>query len=155
MELQQSDIASLILHLRGEKVMLDSHIAMLYHVETRALKQAVKRNQARFPIDFMFELTQAEVDFLRSQNVISKIIQGGLRYKPIAFTEQGIAMLSAILKSEQAIKVSIAIMRAFVQMRRILEEHKDLKRKLEDLESKYDKQFALVFEAIKQLILYL
>lgn len=152
MLIKQENIPSLIFVLRGERVMFDFHLAMLYNVETRSLKQAVRRNADRFPEDFMFELTDKEVDFLRSQNVISKEGRGGLRYAPMAFTEQGVAMLASVLKSSKAVQVNIAIMRSFVLMRRMLEENKELKKKIEQLESKYDKQFAVVFEAIKQLI---
>jgi hypothetical protein len=138
--------------LRGERVMFDFHLSMLYNVETRSLKQAVRRNEDRFPEDFMFELTDKEVDFLRSQNVISNKGRGGLRYAPMAFTEQGVAMLASVLKSSKAVQVNIAIMRSFVLMRRMMEDNKELKKKIEQLESKYDKEFAVVFEAIKQLI---
>ncbi len=152
MLIKQENIPSLIFMLRGEKVMFDFHLAMLYNVETRSLKQAVRRNADRFPEDFMFTLTDKEIDFLRSQNVISNVGSGGLRYAPMAFTEQGVAMLASVLKSGKAVQVNIAIMRSFVLMRRMLEENKELKKKIEQLESKYDKQFAVVFEAIKQLM---
>ena len=131
--------------------MLDYDLAMLYGVETRALKQAVKRNAKRFPEDFMFVLTENEVNNLVSQNVIpSKSYLGGAL--PMVFTEQGVAMLSGILNSERAIDVNIVIMRTFVQIRRCMSSHKMLARKIEALEEKYDEKFKIVFEAIKQLI---
>ena len=142
-----------IFWLRGEKVMLDVHLARLYGVETRILVQAVKRNIDRFPADFMFQLTEKEEESLRSQNVISKNDgRGGRRYLPHAFTEQGIAMLSGVLKSEQAIRVNIEIMRAFVRLRQLIASNKQLKQQLDQLEQKYDEQFHLVFEAIRQLM---
>jgi len=133
--------------------MLDRDLAELYGVETRSLVQAVKRNIQRFPNDFMFQLTSEEDKALRSQIVISKKGRGGRRYSPYAFTEQGVAMLSSVLNSERAIEVNIAIMCTFVKLREILAAHKDLARKLEDLEKKYDSQFRSVFEAIRQLML--
>ncbi len=140
-----------ILLIRGEKVMLSVHLAMLYGVETRALNQAVKRNRERFPKDFMFPLTAAEAEALVSQNVIphKKYLGGAL---PFAFTEQGVAMLSSVLNSKRAIEVNIMIMRTFVKLREMMASHKDLARKLEELEKKYDGQFQVVFEAIRQLI---
>jgi hypothetical protein len=146
-------IVSSIYFIRGEKVMLDSDLASLYAVETRTLKQAVKRNIKRFPEDFMFELTREEYNSLTSQIVILKKGRGEhSKYLPFAFTEQGVAMLSSILNSDRAIQVNIAIMRAFVQLRKLMETHKDLAKKIVDMEKKYDKQFQVVFEAIKQLI---
>lgn len=131
--------------------MLDFDLALLYNVETRALKQAVKRNRDRFPQDFMFELSLAEIDNLVSQNVIpSKGRLGGA--VPFAFTEQGVAMLSSVLKSKEALHVHVSIVRAFVQMRQLLENNKDLKQKLSELENKYDEQFKVVFDAISNLI---
>ena len=140
-----------ILLIRGQKVMLSVHLAELYDVETRALNQAVKRNIIRFPQDFMFQLSEAEAQQLVSQNVIphKKYFGGSL---PYAFTEQGVAMLSSVLNSETAIKVNIEIMRAFVRLRRMLASHADLARKLEALEKKYDAQFKVVFDAIRQLM---
>jgi len=140
-----------ILLIRGQKVMLSVHLAELYDVETRALNQAVKRNIIRFPEDFMFQLSEAEAQQLVSQNVIphKKYFGGSL---PYAFTEQGVAMLSSVLNSETAIKVNIEIMRAFVRLRRMLASHADLARKLEALEKKYDAQFKIVFDAIRQLM---
>jgi len=142
-----------ILLIRDEKVMLDSALAILYGVETREIVQAVKRNIGRFPDDFMFQLTVEELDLLRSQAVISKPLgRGGRRYMPYAFTEQGVAMLSSVLKSERAIKVNIEIMRSFVNLRRMLSSNVELARKLAALEKKYDLQFKAVFDAIRQLM---
>ncbi len=112
--------------IRGQKVMLDSDLAELYQVETRALIQAVTRNPGRFPADFMFQLTLREAESLRSQTVISNVGRGGRRYLPYTFTEQGVAMLSSVLNSERAVQVNIAIMRAFIRLREILSTHKDI-----------------------------
>ena len=136
--------------LRGHNVMLDRDLAELYNVETKALKQAVRRNLRRFPSDFMFELNKEEFQNLRSQFVTSS--WGGARYVPMAFTEQGVAMISSVLNAERAILVNIEIMRAFTQLRNMLATHGDLKRKIEAMEKKYDDQFRIVFEAITQLI---
>ena len=141
-----------IIVIRGEKVMLDSALAELYGVTTKHLNQQVRRNAARFPPDFMFPLGDAEAENLRSQFVTSRGRHGGRRYTPLAFTEQGVAMLSSVLKSERAVQVNIAIMRAFVRLRRLLATHKDLARKLDELERKYDKHFAVVFVAIRRLM---
>jgi flagellar capping protein FliD len=149
--LKEANIASLIYFIRGEKVMLDTDLAKLYDVETRVLKQAVRRNLDRFPEDFMFELSNEEIDRMVSQNVIpSKQIFGGA--KPFAFTEQGIAMLSSVLNSKIAIQVNIAILRTFVKLRQLLKDHKDLADKIEKLEQKYDQQFKVIFTAIKQML---
>jgi hypothetical protein len=134
------------------KVILDRDLATLYGVETKVLKQAVKRNLDRFPPDFMFELTKEEFENWRSQFVTSKSDKIGLRHSPMAFTEQGVAMLSSVLRSKRALQVNIEIMRAFVRLREILSTHKDLKRKLLALEQKYDEQFQLVFKAINVLM---
>ncbi len=139
-----------ILFLRGEKVMLDSDLAELYEVETKVLIQAVKRNVKRFPSDFMFSLDYQELRILRSQFVTSR--WGGRRHTPFVFTEQGVAMLSSVLNSERAIQVNIEIMRAFVKLRQLLLTHKDLAKKLETLEKKYDTQFKVVFDAIRELM---
>ena len=140
-----------IFQLRGVQVILDRHLAELYGVETRALKQAVKRNLKRFPSDFMFELHENEIEFLVSQSVIpSKRELGGAA--PYAFTEQGVAMLSSVLRSSQAVQVNIEIMRAFVKLRALSADHKALARRLNQLESKYDKQFAVVFDAIRAMM---
>lgn len=144
-------IVERIIFIRGEKVLLDRDLAELYQVETKQLKRAVRRNIDRFPNDFMFEMTKEEVENWRRQFGTSNSDKMGLRYRPMAFTEQGVAMLSGILRSKRAIKVNIEIMRAFVRLRKILSTHKDLKRKLLFLENKYDKQFKVVFEAIKAL----
>jgi hypothetical protein len=144
-------IERLILLIRGQKVMLSTDLAELYQVEPRVLVQAVKRNIARFPRDFMFQLSKEEFSNLKSQIVISS--WGGLRRAtPYAFTEQGVAMLSTVLRSKRAIQVNIEIMRAFVRLRRILASHKDLARRLDELEKKYDTQFKVVFDAIRQLM---
>ena len=140
-----------ILLLRKQRVMLDFQLADLYRVETRTLKQAVRRNMERFPSDFMFELSPEEVSDLRSQSVISSS-HGGSRHGHLAFTEQGVAMLSSVLRSKQAIEVNIAIMRAFVRLRLLLASHEDLARKLEEMEKKYDGQFRIVFDAIRRLM---
>jgi hypothetical protein len=136
--------------------MLASDLAQLYGVTTFNLNLAVKRNQKRFPEDFMFQLTKEEAEALRLQNAISKPPgRGGRRYLPYAFTEQGVAMLSSVLRSDRAIEVNIAIMRAFVRLRKILATHKELARKLEEIERKlgdHDEKFQVVFEAIRQLM---
>jgi hypothetical protein len=142
-----------ILLLRGERVLLDRDLAALYGVSTKVLNQAVQRNRKRFPDDFMFQLTPSEHDALRSQFVTLKRGRGKHRkYLPYAFTEQGVAMLSGVLRSQRAIHVNIEIMRAFVRLRQLLATHKTLARKLEELENKYDGQFKVVFEAIKLLM---
>ena len=142
-----------ILVLRGHKVMLDSDLATLYLVPTKALLQAVKRNLERFPADFMFQLSAEEFGLLRSQFVTSNNPgRGGRRYAPYAFTEQGVAMLSTVLNSPRAIAVNIEIMRAFVRLRMILSSNKDLARRLDALEAKTDAKFKAVFEAIRQLM---
>jgi hypothetical protein len=158
-----------ILVLRGHKVMLDSELARLYDVETRALIQAVKRNIERFPADFMFQLTAEEAQFSRSQSVIlngqSPDADGAsrsqigtsrrgknIKYLPYAFTEQGVAMLSSVLRSPRAVQVNIEIMRAFVRLRQMLQQNRDLARKLALLEKKYDAQFRAVFDAIRELM---
>jgi hypothetical protein len=154
-----------ILLLRGQKVMLDIDLASLYGVEARTLNQAVKRNQDRFPDDFMFQLTWEESDILRSQFATSSspdtgclrsqivILKQGkhLKYRPYAFTEQGVAMLSSVLRSPRAVAVNIEIMRAFVRLRQMLLSHAELARKIHSLEKKYDGQFKVVFDALRQL----
>jgi hypothetical protein len=136
--------------LRGHRVILGGDLAVFYDVEPRVLSQAVKRNLDRFPEDFMFVLSSEEWQDLKSQNVISS--WGGIRSAPMAFTEQGVAMLSSVLRSERAVQVNIQIMRTFVQMRRVLTEHRELAAKLDALEQKYDDQFRVVFDAIRQLM---
>ena len=164
--LKPENVAQLVFFIRGEKVMLDADLAKLYGVTTKALNQAVRRNRMRFPEDFAFRLSAEEFGNLRSQIVTSSVRQGclrsqivtskgrrgGRRYQPYAFTEQGVAMLSSVLRSSRAVEVNIAIMRTFVQLRRLMDSNRDLARKIEALEKKYDEQFAVVFEAIKELI---
>ncbi|MBI5480441.1 MAG: ORF6N domain-containing protein [Deltaproteobacteria bacterium] len=140
-----------VLLVRGHRVMLDADLAALYQVETRALVQAVKRNLDRFPADFMFQLTAPEVRILRSHDVISSS-WGGRRTRPYAFTEQGVAMLSSVLRSERAVRVNIEVMRTFVRLREVLASHVDLARKLATLERKYDRQLKVVFSAIRALM---
>jgi hypothetical protein len=172
-------LAPLVHLVRGERVLLDSDLAALYGVEARALNQAVARNRRRFPTDFMFRLAAQEFQTirsrsvtesgrsspdsfetvtsspesgrLRSQFVISKG-RGGRRYRPYAFTEQGIAMLSSVLRSPRAVEANIAIMRTFVQLRRLMDSNRGLARKIEEMEKRYDEQFVVVFDAIKRLI---
>jgi hypothetical protein len=144
-------IEQAILMIRGQKVMLDNDLASLYGVETGRLIEAVKRNVERFPDDFMFQLNPEEFELLRSQFAISKS-RGGRRYAPYAFTEQGVAMLSSVLRSPQAVAVNVEIMRAFVRLRKMLLSHADLARKIEALERKYDGQFKIVFDALRQLM---
>ena len=158
-------VSSKIYLIRNEKVLLDSDLAELYEVQTKVLLQAVKRNKLRFPKDFMYQLTKEEAQNLRSQFVTSSLQSGksgwgGRRYLPFVFTEQGVAMLSSVLNSERAVQVNIAIMRAFVQMRKFLQSNDELAKRLKELEKKTAKKFAtqqeqikLVFEAIKELML--
>ena len=148
-------IEKLIRLIRGHKVMLDTDLAVLYGVETRVLVQAVKRNSNRFPTDFMFQLSDEEANLLRSQIVISKNRRGGRRYLPYVFTEQGVAMLSSVLNSERAVEINIEIMRAFVRLREMILSNKDLARKLDALERKFeshDVHIRSLFEAIRQLM---
>jgi phage regulator Rha-like protein len=146
-------IEKAILFIRGQKVMLDSHLAGLYGVSTKRLNEQMRRNIKRFPSDFMFQLTAQEDESLRSQFATLKSGRGKHRkYLPYVFTEQGVAMLSSVLNSERAIQVNIEIMRAFVKLRELLSTHKDLARKLGALEKKYDSQFKVVFEAIYKLM---
>ncbi len=153
-------IERLIFLIRGQRVMLDRDLAILYGVPTKVLNQAVKRNKDRFPEDFMFQLTHQEGKSwwtevmdrrLRSQNVTLKRGQH-MKYRPYAFTEHGILMLSSVLNSERAIQVNIAIMRAFVRLRQMLATNANLERRLNELERKYDSQFKVVFDAIRQLM---
>lgn len=138
--------------IRGEKTILDADLAQLYGIETKVLVQAVKRNLGRFPTDFMFRLTQEEFEFLRSQFVTSKG-RGGRRYVPYAFTEHGVIMAANVLNSERAVQVSVQIVRTFVKLRQIVLANADLVRKLNELEKKYDAQFNVVFEAVRQLMM--
>jgi len=141
-----------ILMIRGEKVMMDADLARLYGVSAKSLKQAVRRNQERFPADFMFELTWEETrTALRSQIVTLKRGQHH-KYRPYAFTEHGVAMLSSVLRSERAIRVNIEIIRIFVKQRRMVESHAGLVRKINALQRKYDEQFRVVFDAIRELM---
>lgn len=164
------ELVQLVFFVRGERVILDVDLARLYGVPTKALNQAMSRNKRRFPDDFAFRLKQNELITMRSQIVTSKAAatsehpvlrsqivifkqgRGGRRYAPYAFTEQGVAMLSSVLRSQRAVEVNIAIMRTFVQLRRLMDSNLDLARKIDALEKKYDEQFAEVFAAIKQLI---
>lgn len=144
-------IQNKIYEIRGQKVMLDFDLAELYNVQTRVLKQAVRRNMERFPDDFMFQLTEKEIDIMVSQNVIpSKSKFGGAL--PFAFTEQGFSMLSGVLKSKVAVEVNIAVMRAFVILRQHALSHKELTEKLKKIERKYNKQFKDVYEALNYLL---
>jgi len=144
-------VEGLIYQIRNERVLLDQDLAQLYGVETKALVQAVKRNKARFPRDFMFQLSDQEFTALRSQIVTSKG-RGGRRTPPYAFTEQGVAMLSSVLTSKRAVEANIQIMRTFVRLRRLIETHAELAERLFDLEQRHEKKFQLVFEAIKELV---
>ena len=148
------NLASLIHWIRGEKVLLDADLAMLYGVEARVLNQAVARNRGRFPGDFMFQLSDREYEGVlnSSQTVMSSKKHRGRAYRPYAFTEHGVAMLSSVLRSPRAVEVNIAIMRTFVQIRRLMDSNRVLARKIEAMEKKYDEQFAVVFDAIKRLV---
>jgi hypothetical protein len=144
-----------ILVIRGQRVMLDRDLAALYGVPTKRLNEQVNRNRSRFPNDFLFQLTLEEASTLRSQFATSKRGRGGARYRPYAFTEHGVAMLSSVLHSQRAIEVNIAIMRAFVRLREILATHKELTLKLAEMEKKlgeHEERFQVVFEAIRQLM---
>jgi hypothetical protein len=165
--LKPEHVAQFVFFVRGEKVMLDADLAKLYGVTTKAINQAMRRNKTRFPEDFAFRLSRQESDRLRSQIVTtskqrlgiwSQIVTTSQKYRradslPMAFTEQGVAMLSSVLRSSRAVEVNIAIMRTFVQLRRLMDGNTELARKIESLEKKYDEQFAVVFAAIKQLIM--
>ena len=140
-----------ILLIRNHRVMLDADFARLYGVTTKRLNESVKRNLGRFPSDFMFRLTQSEARLLRSQFATSKK-RGGRRYLPYAFTENGVAMLSSVLNSERAVQTNIAIVRVFTRLRILLASHADLVRRLDEMQQKYDKQFHVVFEAIRQIM---
>jgi hypothetical protein len=144
-------IEQAILVIRGHRVMLSSDLAMLYGVEPKVLVQAVKRNIERFPGDFMFQLTRDEWRNLKSQ-IVTSSWGGARRAPPYAFTEQGVAMLSSVLRSKRAVQVNVEIMRAFVRLRRILAENAGLARRLDELEKKYDVQFKVVFDAIRKLM---
>ncbi|OHA27116.1 MAG: DNA-binding protein [Candidatus Taylorbacteria bacterium RIFCSPHIGHO2_02_FULL_44_36] len=143
-------IVSRIFLIRGRKVMFDNDLAELYEVKTRELNQAVRRNLERFPNDFMFQLTTGEFIILKSQFVTSS--WGGIRKKPLVFTEQGVAMLSSVLRSRRAIQVNIQIIRTFTKLRQLMASHEELRRKIEDLERKSDQRFKTIFELIKNLL---
>ena len=170
---QPENLTQLVFLVRGEKVLLDADLAMLYGVETGALNRAVKRNIERFPADFMLQLSLDEWEDLKCQvgissspasaaktqkpgtirsQIVTTSLHGGRRAIPYAFTEQGIAMLSSVLRSQRAVEVNIAIMRTFVQLRRLMDSNRDLARRIEAMETRYDEQFSQVFDAIKQLI---
>jgi len=138
--------------IRKHKVMLDRDLAALYGVPTKRLNEQVQRNIGRFPSDFMFQLNDSEAQALRSQIATSKKGRGGRRYNPYAFTEQGVAMLSSVLRSKRAVQVNIAIMRTFVKLRQILADNALLRRKIESMERKYDEQFQQVFAVLKYMI---
>ena len=158
------NLAKLVFLVRGEKVLLDADLAGLYDVATKVLNQAVKRNLERFPADFMFQLTPDEWEGMRSQIVTSYPGNNPMKSQtvtasrrkltaiPYAFTEQGVAMLSSVLRSQRAVEVNIAIMRTFVQLRRLMDSNRDLRLRIEAMETRYDEQFSQVFDAIKQLI---
>jgi len=150
--LRAVNISQRILTICGHRVMLDANLAELYGVPTKRLNEAVRRNTPRFPEDFMFRLTAAEYSSLMSQIATSKPGRGGRRKLPYAFTEQGVAMLSSVLHSDQAIQVNITIMRVFVNIRRILVSHEELARKVDAIEKKYDSRFRVVFDAIRVLM---
>ena len=146
-------IEQTILQIRGQKVMLDEDLAAMYGVELKVFNQAVKRKGNRFPRDFMFQLTQSEHDSLRSQSVTLKKGRGQHRkFLPFVFTEQGVAMLSSVLNSDRAVEVNIPIMRAFVKLREMIVSNKELAEKLNAMEQKYDEQFRVVFDAIRQFM---
>jgi len=149
----QEVIESKILLVRGKKIILDKDLAKLYKVPTGRLNEQVKRNKERFPEDFMFQLTKEEFENWKSQIAMSNSTKMGIRRKPYAFTEQGVAMLSSVLNSRVAIQVNIQIMRTFILLKEIIMSHKDLQRKIENMEKKYDQQFMVVFDAIKQLLI--
>jgi hypothetical protein len=150
--LKPENVAPLVFFIRGEKVIFDADLAKLYGVRTKALNQAMSRNKARFPGDFAFRLTREEFDALRSQIVTTSQKYRRVDSLPYVFTEQGVAMLSSVLRSRRAVEVNIAIMRTFVQLRRLMDSNHDLARKIDALEKKYDEQFGMVFAAIKELI---
>jgi len=150
--LSESKIARRILSVRSHRMMLDRDMAVLYGVSTKLLNRQVQRNLERFPSDFMFQLTPEEAESLRLQFATSNRRRGGRRYLPYAFTEQGVAMLSGVLHSRRAVRVNVEIMRTFVKLRQILSSHAELARKLEELERRYDSQFRIVFDAIRELM---
>jgi phage regulator Rha-like protein len=145
-------IEQAVLRIRGYNVMLDQDLATIYGVTTKRLNQQVKRNRRRFPEDFVFQLTAAEVQFLRLQIATSNRGRGGRRTPPYAFTEHGAVMLASVLNTPIAVQASIQVVRAFIRLRQILATHKELARRLDDMEKKYDEKFRVVFEAIRQLM---
>jgi len=145
-------IISRIFLIRGKKVMLDRDLAMLYGVKTMVLNQSVRRNISRFPEDFMFQLSEEEMKIWKSQFVISKGDIKGLRKRPYAFTEYGVAMLSGILNSEKAVTVNIQIIRTFIRMRQMLASNRNLRLKIEEMERNYDKNFKVIFNTFKKMI---
>ena len=147
-----NELAGLVRFLRGERVMLDADLAVLYGVETGALNRAVRRNRERFPRDFVFVIDREELANLICQFGISSSGWGGRRKPTLAFTEQGVAMLSSVLRSPRAVAVNVAIMRTFVQLRRWMDSNRELARKIQDMEKRYDEQFREVFQAIQQMI---
>ncbi len=145
-------IGKRILLIRGQKVMLDRDLAELYGVTVKSLNQAVRRNKKRFPKDFVFELTRQEMSHSSRSQIVTLKRGQNIKYRQFAFTEQGVAMLSSVLRSTRAIEVNVMIMRAFVQLRQWLASHEDLARKLAEMEQKYDAQFRSIFEAIQALM---
>lgn len=146
-------IERIILNIRGHRVLLDSDLAKIYGVTTKRLNEQVKRNRSRFPSDFMFQLVEKEVEVLRSQFATSRKKHGGRRYLPYVFTEHGSLMLANVINSPIAVEASIQVVRAFIQLRRMILSHVELSRKIDDLETKYDSQFQTVFNAIRQLMI--
>ena len=145
-------ISQKILFVRGTRVMLDADLARLYGVATKNLNKAVKRNASRFPTDFMFRLSSKDQQSLRFQTGTSNLQRGGRRYAPYAFTEQGVAMLSSVLRCARAVQVNVAIMRTFVRLREMLATHEELRRKIDAMEKRYDARFQAVFDTIRQML---
>jgi len=145
-------ISQKIFFVRGTRIMLDADIARLYGVATKNLNKAVKRNATRFPADFMFQLSPKDLHSLRFQTGTSNLGRGGRRYAPYAFTEQGIAMLSSVLRSTRAVQVNVAIMRTFVRLREMLTTHEELRRKIDAMEKRYDARFQAIFDTIRQML---
>jgi hypothetical protein len=145
-------ISQKIFFVRGTRVMLDADLARLYAVATKNLNKAVKRNASRFPSDFMFQLSPKELHSLGFQSGTSKAGRGGRRYAPYAFTEQGVAMLSSVLRGSRAVHVNVAIMRTFVRLREMLTTHEELRRKIDAMEKRYDARFQAVFETIRRML---
>lgn len=151
--LPAAQLSHKIYFIRKTRVMLDADLALLYGVKTKELNKAVKRNLERFPSDFMFRLKANEMEILRFQaGTSSEGFHGGRRYLPYAFTEQGVAMLSSVLHSPRAVQVNVAIMRAFLRLRALLATHEELRRKIDDMEKRYDSQFHAVFATLRQML---